>query len=128
MESFIKNLRYVDYLSAIGSLGWAAYTRSWLWLAFALISFALAWYGPSVRINKFAQKYLVGKKKPPSKPRSPVDELFDATAAVSAPDPRPAARNPVRRQLMYFVAPFAGCNDFSTHAARLSRTNHESPK
>lgn len=121
MDGFIKNLRYVDYLSAAASLGWAAYTQSWLWLAFGLLSVALAWYSPSTRINLIAQKYLVKRKSPPKKMLSPSDVHVEEDKALSTmghPMPLPDAPSRPRRQSMYFVTPFEGCRDFSAQASR----------
>ena len=46
-------LRYFDFGLALGSLGYGAYTKSWLWIAGGLLGLVLAWLNPGKRIKEF---------------------------------------------------------------------------
>ena len=82
MKNSVSNgLNALDWLVALGTLSYGAYTGSLLWIAGGVLGLGMAWYNPGKRIKALIEKKMQRKTVPVT---LKVDELASLPAVAEA--------------------------------------------
>ena len=116
MEKLIKYIGYVDYVGAVASLGWGAVHQSTLWLGFGLLGLLFAWWSPAKRINKLAQRKLLGRRQVSAAPDDAPLSYVPLQGPVEVPRPYYGYRTDLPYPRGVKVFRFKGADSFLAYA------------